>query len=356
MDVSLMRASRPARRSFREALDSSGMIIQQQMTEPDQLQDFASATAAGLSSTPRSLQCRFLYDARGSQLFEEITRQPEYYLTRTEAGILAANANLIRKICGPTTLVELGSGNSMKTDYLLRAWLAQSQQGVTYIPVDVSKSALIEAARNIASTHPPVRVTGINSDYSGAFPLFREVSPVTVLFLGSTIGNLPDIEMNGFLNSLSQALCEDDFFLLGIDLIKDRPIIEAAYNDAGGVTEEFTRNIFRRMNRELHSAIDPSAVEHVAVYNETREQVEISARFNCRQIIRVAPLGKWFIIGEGEAINTEISRKFRLDEFVSHVEDFGFATEEIFTDERKWFALLLLRRTRLDSRTPRVAS
>ncbi|GAB7026828.1 L-histidine N(alpha)-methyltransferase [Geotalea toluenoxydans] len=333
----------PVRKSFRKALNRSGLIIRQHSTEADQLIDFASATAAGLSSMPRRLQCRFLYDARGSELFDLITRQPEYYLTRTEAEILATKARLIRKICGATTLAELGSGNSTKTDYLLRAWLAQAQS-VRYVPVDVSEAALREASRNITVSHPATQVLGINSDYRSAFPLLREISPVTVLFLGSSIGNFAGDEMSLFLRDLALSLCLDDFFLLGIDLVKERHTIEAAYNDAAGITQEFTRNLFIRMNRELGSSIDPSAVQHVAVYNEAKEQVDICARFSQRQAIHIAPLGQHVIIDEGEAINTEISRKFRLGTFLPFLEGYGFTAEEIFTDERSWFALLLLRR------------
>jgi L-histidine N-alpha-methyltransferase len=343
MHVPFPSSHGPVRKSFREALRRSGMIVRQYTTEAEQLMDFAASTAAGLSSRPRTIQCRFLYDARGSQLFDLITRQPEYYLTRTEAQILAEKAPLIRKICGPTTLVELGSGSSEKTDHLLEAWLAHGTS-VRYIPVDVSESALREASRAIIAKYPAAQVLGISSDYRGAFPLFREAAPLTLVFLGSSIGNFAPGEMALFLHELSLSLSRNDFFLLGIDLVKDSRTIEAAYNDKAGVTEAFTRNVFVRMNRELGSAADPAAITHVATYNGAKEQVEICARFQRKQAIHIAPLGRSFPIDEGEVINTEISRKFRLEQFVPFMEDFGFTTEEVFTDGRRWFALLLLRR------------
>ncbi|WP_243372539.1 L-histidine N(alpha)-methyltransferase [Geotalea sp. SG265] len=343
MQTTLLSTGGPVRKSFRQALNRSGMIVRQYTSEAEQLMDFAASTAAGLGSRPRSIQCRFLYDARGSRLFDLITRQPEYYLTRTEAGILAEKAPLIRKICGPTTLIELGSGSSEKTDHLLDAWLARGSS-VRYIPVDVSESALREASRTIVAKYPAAQVLGISSDYRGAFPLFRDTSPVTLVFLGSSIGNFAPEEMTLFLHELSQSLCRGDFFLLGIDLVKDRKIIEAAYNDEAGVTEAFTRNVFVRMNRELGSSADPAAIEHVAVYNEARERMEICARFCRRQVIRIAPLGQDFVIDDGEEIHTEISRKFRIEQFIPFLEGFGFTTEEVFTDARSWFALLLLRR------------
>jgi L-histidine N-alpha-methyltransferase len=340
----ILTATTETRKNFRKALHSSGTIIKQEMSDGEGLPDFATSIMRGLSANPRSLESRFLYDARGSRLFDEITRQPEYYLTRTEAGILARQSHLIRKICGPTTLVELGSGSSEKTFHLLRAWLGQGLSA-QYIPVDVSESALADASQRIAASHPNARVIGINADYSSAFPLFREVSPVTVLFLGSTIGNFADRDMVEFLTMLARALSRGDFFLLGIDLVKDRKVIEAAYNDAAGITAEFTRNLFVRMNRELGSGIDTSAVEHVAVYNDGKTQVEISARFTRRQAICIPQADRSFVIDAGEEIRTEISRKFHLDFFLGYAELFGFSVEEVFTDDREWFALLLLRRT-----------
>lgn len=329
-------------RSFRDAFAESAPVILQGRPGPDQLLDFARHTAAGLTAHPPRLDCRFLYDSYGSALFEEITRQPEYYLTRAETSILAANSSRIRELTGAVTLVELGSGNSEKTDYLLRAWLERSAK-VCYIPVDVSESALAGACKTISAAHPRVKVIAMNYEYQEALPLIKQVSPALVLLLGSTIGNLEPEEMSLFLKSVTASMGADDFFLVGVDLVKERSELEAAYNDAAGVTASFTRNLFARMNRELGCLIDVDAIEHVARYDAISEQIEIFARFTSQQTFFLAPLGRHFTIRQGEMVRTEISRKFRLRRLIPYLEQFGFLTVEIFSDEQGRFALLLLR-------------
>lgn len=331
-------------RDFRTTLGRTGGAIVWGKSEDQSLLDFSQATVAGLAKSPRRLECRFLYDARGSALFERITRQPEYYLTRTEAAILRSHAHEIRNAAGPTSLVELGSGNSVKTGFLLRAWLAR-EPSVRYIPIDVSINALRGACRTISGSLPAVQVIAVHADYHEALLLFRQASPVMVVFIGSSIGNLGPQEMDAFFSKLSLALSTKDHFLLGIDLVKEPNLIEAAYNDRAGVTARFTRNLFARMNRELGSGIDLSVVEHVANYDPGLEQVEIFARFARKQIIRVDPLERSFAIDEGEMIRVEICRKFRLEAFIRYLGTFRFLAEGVFTDERDWFALLLLRRS-----------
>jgi L-histidine N-alpha-methyltransferase len=331
-------------RSFREACFGAGSTILRGMTGPDPVQEFARAAAQGLGSQPRTLESRFLYDSQGSALFELITKQPEYYLTRTETAILAGNSSRIREMTGPVMLVELGSGSSHKIDHLLRAWLERSPS-VCYVPVDVSESALVGASRKITSKYRTVKVIGVNCDFQQALPLVSQLSPVMVMLLGSTIGNFAPARMSGFLQAMACSLASGDFLLLGLDLVKPRPVLEAAYNDAAGVSAEFTRNVFARMNRELGCAIDLKAIEHLARYDEAKEQIEIFARFTRRQTLSLAPLGMELTIGPGELVQTEISRKFRLELFVPYLERFGFVAEELFVDERQWFALVLLRRT-----------
>ena len=330
-------------RDFQKALGRTEGAIVRGKAGDESPSDFAEATVAGLAMSPRCLESRLLYDARGSALFEEITRQPEYYLTRTEAALLGSHAHDIRDITGPTSIVELGSGNSAKTGFLLGAWHAKGHS-VRYVPIDVSIGALRGACRAISVSLPAVQVIAIHADYREALPLFRQASPVMVAFIGSSIGNLGPQEMDDFFTTISSALTTKDYFLLGIDLVKEPTLIEKAYNDAAGITARFTRNLFARMNRELGSGIDLSVVEHVANYNPGLEQVEIFARFTRKQTIRVKPMERSFIINEGEMIRTEISRKFRLEEFIGYASTFGFSAVGVFTDERNWFALLLLRR------------
>lgn len=349
MDFHSHSESAPLRRKFRKASLGSGVTILRDLTHSDPILDFARSAAAGLRAPPYRLESRFLYDAQGSALFDLITQQPEYYLTRTESELLAAYAGGIRDKTGPVPLAELGSGSSVKTHHLLQAWLEASggrSRGarVQYLPVDVSDSALSFACHSIAASHPGVRVIGLNTEYQRAFPIFRELSPVLVLFLGSSIGNFTPEETTPFIEGLAASLSTGDFFLLGIDLVKDPSLLEAAYNDAAGITASFTRNIFARMNRELGSDIDLSAIEHHARYNERTEQIEIYARFSRRQSFLLAPVRREITIEAGQTVRTEVSRKFRLDTILTDLEEAGFRTVEVYSDEREWFALLLMQR------------
>ena len=330
-------------RNFRHAFQSGTSAILHGHAPPDQVQDFAKSVALGLDQRPRRLECRFLYDVEGSTLFERITQQPEYYLTRSETCILASCSTRIRDLTGPVSIIELGSGYSRKTEYLLRA-LLDGEGGGCYVPVDVSESALSAACSAIAEAHPGIRVIGMNCEYQEAFPVIAQLSPALVLLLGSTIGNLDHEEMSSFLMSLGSSMRYGDFFLLGLDLVKEPGQLEAAYNDAAGVTRSFTRNLFARMNRELGSNIDLEAVQHVARYNPQKEQIETYARFTKEQTVFLAPLARRFTLREGEMVRIEISRKFRLERFIPYLDQFGFCVEETFTDDQKWFALLLLRR------------
>jgi L-histidine N-alpha-methyltransferase len=312
-------------------------------TDEAAVHEFARAVVRRLSDTPRWLPCYYLYDARGSELFERITAQPEYYLTRTENAILADSAQAIREITGPVTLIELGSGSSVKTDHLLAAYTTGGES-LRYVPVDVSESALRAATAAIAARHPDVDPTGIVGRYEVAFPQFREHSPCMVLFLGSTVGNLNRDESLVFWADLSENLMPGDFVLLGADLVKDEALLNAAYNDQAGVTAQFTKNIFRRINRDLGANVDLEQIEHVARYNPEWQRIEISVRFLTDQAVYVEPLGQTVSIAAGDEVMTEISRKFVLDDFVRYLAAFGLRLRRAFTDERNWFAVLLLER------------
>jgi L-histidine N-alpha-methyltransferase len=328
---------------FLDALEQKphSVLLTADSNRTDPVMDFVSSVAAGLDRRPRKLDCRFLYDEKGSRLYEQITLQPEYYLTRTEASILKRHSKEITRLTGPLTLVEFGSGYSVKTGYLLSAYTALSPS-LRYVPIDVSESALLGAIRNINQRHPEVQVIGIHGTYQEAFPVFDVTSPIMVIFLGSTIGNMTREEAMIFFNRIAGHLESGDYFLLGVDLLKDREILEAAYNDAAAISDEFTRNLFVRMNRELGSAIDISAIEHVARFNSEREQIEIHARFKRAQTIDLPMLQRSFRIEAGEEILTEISRKFSIEALLPSLEMHGFRARRVFTDERQWFALLLL--------------
>ena len=307
------------------------------------VRDFAEAVALGLADTPRWVPARFLYDAAGSALFEQICDLPEYYLTRTEAGILASAATEISRITGPVTLIELGSGSSRKTDHLLRAY-ARGNGSLRYVPVDVSASVLEVASECIGDRFPSVNVAQVNGEYESALPLLAQYAPSLLLFLGSTLGNLNQSESVVFWRRVADAMPAGNHLLLGIDLVKVPALLHAAYNDAAGVTARFTRNLFARMNRELGAGLDLDRIEHVARWNDEWQRIEIFGLFRSAQRLRIRPLGVEVAIPEGEQVMTEVSRKFVVPRLTAYLACFGFDLVRAFTDERRWFAVLLLRK------------
>lgn len=311
--------------------------------ERDGLMDFARSVVRGLSDTPRRLESRHIYDACGSELFEHICEQPEYYLTRTEAHLLEAAAPDIASQTGEVSLIELGSGSSAKTQLILKAY-ADRFGGVHYTPVDVSKDILEIAEREIRAKHPAVAIEPLHGTYDEAFPLARSLDPAMLLFLGSTVGNLDAVESAHFWENVSAHLSPGSFCLLGVDITENSDLLHAAYNDAAGYSERFTRNIFERMNRELDATIDTDAIEHVARYNHAWRRIEIFARFTESQKIDVKMLGRSFEIKAGEQILTEISRKFRAEDISLYLHTFGLKTRKVYTDDDRHVALLLLER------------
>jgi len=319
------------------------MMVVSTMTSPDTVLDFAHAVALGLSDRPRWLPSRFLYDERGSELFEQICELPEYYLTRAEAAILRRVAPVLRRKTGPVTLVELGSGSSVKTDLLLAAY-AEEGASVRYVPVDVSASILRTAAERIEETFPSVNVSGLHGEFEQALPLLEDYGPVMLLFLGSSIGNFNQAESLAFWRRVAAALPRGGWVLLGVDLAKPAAVLEAAYNDAAGVTAAFTRNLFARMNRELGAGLDLAAIGHEARWNPEWQRIEIGARFHRRQTLHVEPLGRRFTIEPGELVMTEISRKYSLPNLTEYLRCFGLATAHTATDDQRRFAVLLLQK------------
>lgn len=313
--------------------------------EADAVGEFARAVALGLADRPRWLPARYLYDAAGSRLFERICDTAEYYLTRLETELLDGAAAMISRLTGDRTLVELGAGSGRKTELLLAAY-TRTYGAARYVPVDVSGDALLEMAAQLADKHPAVSIRGLHGSYEAAFPTLERLSPAMLLFLGSTIGNLNQTETAMFWRQVRQALPPGDFVLLGIDLLKDTRVINAAYNDATGWSAAFTRNIFARMNRELGSEIDLDAIEHQASYRPLWRRVEIFARMRRRQRIYLAPLDETITLERGERVMTELSRKFDLGELPVYLRRFDLETVRIFSDPAHWYGLLLLQRTR----------
>jgi iron(II)-dependent oxidoreductase len=303
---------------------------------------FALSVASGLDDQPRWLDSRYLYDDAGSELFEQITRQPEYYQTRTEDRLLARHARTIREVVGDVTLVELGAGSASKTRRLLDAWTERGPS--RYVPVDVSAAPLHDACGQLCRRYAGLSVEAIASCYERALPVLQQASPMLLAFLGSSLGNLGRYEQDDFLALVAEHLAPDDFFLVGLDFAKDAATLEAAYDDAAGVTAAFTRNLFVRMNRELQAEIPVEAVRHVALYNRTLERIEIYAELLREASIALPALGRRFHLGRGERIRTELSYKYRPHAATAAVERHGFRLAWAGADDQAGFGLFLFRK------------
>jgi L-histidine N-alpha-methyltransferase len=265
---------------------------------------------AGLTATPKKLSPRWFYDERGSELFDEITRLPEYYPTRTERAILAAHAGEIAAASGAEVLVELGSGTSEKTRLLLDALRAAGTLR-RFVPFDVDPSVLRLAGAALTEEYPGLEVAGVVGDFTQHLGELPRSGRRMVAFLGSTIGNLEPAPRAAFLAELAATLQPGDSLLLGTDLVKDPARLLRAYDDAAGVTAAFDRNLLAVLNRELKSDFDLAAFEHVALWDDAHEWVEMRLRARSEQVVTVAALDLEVRFAAGEELHTEVSAKFR---------------------------------------------
>ena len=305
---------------------------------------FASSLRAdalrGLAAPPRALPPKWFYDAQGSELFEQITRLPEYYPTRAEQEILTRRAPRIAALTGARTLVELGAGSSRKTRLLLDA-LTEAGTLERYSPLDVSASALTEAGEALCRDYPALRVTATVTDFETEFALPEDGGPRLIAFLGGTIGNLDTAQRNVFFGALREAVADGDAFLLGADLVKDPEVLVRAYDDSQGVTAAFNKNVLHVLNRELDADFDADAFEHRAVWNAREERIEMWLRAATAQTVKIRALDLTAEFDAGEEMRTEISVKFRREGLVAELAAAGFEVREWWTDEAGRFALLL---------------
>jgi dimethylhistidine N-methyltransferase len=311
---------------------------------------FARDVSDGLRTSPKQLFPKYFYDELGSELFDAICLLPEYYLTRAENEILARHAaEIIAAVAAtgadaaaPLSLLELGSGSATKTRRIIEALLAR-QRSLLYLPVDISASALEASAHALLQTYPGLRIDAYASDYDAALAHFgREHATrnerLLVLFLGSNVGNFDRGAAEAFLCSLRGVLREGDALLLGADLKKDRATLEAAYDDALGVTAAFNLNQLVRLNREFDADFDPRAFRHVAVYHETAGRVEIYIESGRAQVVRLPKLDLEISFAEGERIHTENSYKYDPEELDALAARTGFACTRRWTDARGRFS------------------
>ncbi|MET9960770.1 L-histidine N(alpha)-methyltransferase [Streptomyces sp. NPDC006326] len=291
----------------------------------------------GLTHSPKVLPPKWFYDARGSELFEEITRLPEYYPTRAEREILLARAQEIAAVSGARTLVELGSGSSEKTRHLIEAMPALD----TYIPVDVSESALSGAAQTLLAEHPGLRVHALLADFTKPLHLPPSPGPRLVVFLGGTVGNLLPPERAVFLASVRAMLSPGDALLMGTDLVKDEDVLVAAYDDAQGVTAEFNKNVLSVIDRELGADFHVEDFSHVAVWNREQEWIEMRLRARSELVVKVRALDLLVPFAAGEEILTEVSAKFRQEGVRRELSAAGLELTHWWTDAAGRFAVSL---------------
>jgi dimethylhistidine N-methyltransferase len=308
-----------------------------------ELSGFAEELARGLLRRPKAIPCRFLYDEVGSQLFEEICEVPEYYLTRTERRILAERADeLAGRFAGPISLAELGSGSAAKTRLLIEAFL-RAHGHLRYVPVDISRSVLEESALALLERYSGLEITAIASEYAEGLRHVRKHTerPKLVAWLGSSIGNLGRSEAAQFLRGVRAALAPADRLLVGIDLRKQRALLEAAYDDAAGVTARFTLNLLARANRELGAGFELDAFRHHAVYHEAEGRVEISLVSQRRQRVALGALGFEVAFEAGEGLHVEDCFKYAPAEIAALARSAALAVEGQWLDAEGRFSVNL---------------
>jgi L-histidine Nalpha-methyltransferase len=297
---------------------------------------FREDVEAGLNQQQKAIPPKYFYDRRGSLLFEQICQQPEYYLTRTETAVLREHAADILDQVGECSIVELGSGSSVKTRLLLDE-CKRRRDYIHYVPIDISESMLRVTAEDLSVAYPHIRIDALVTDYVNGLAALPSSQSRLVLFLGSNLGNFTVHEQAQLFGHLASSLQAKDHLLLGLDLRKPVEVLESAYNDAAGVTAAFNLNLLQRINRELRAGFDLSAFLHLAFYNQLFHQIEMHLQSSLEQEVTIADLDLRARFQAGETIHTEISRKFDPAEIIGQLALYGFQPSAMWTDARKWF-------------------
>jgi dimethylhistidine N-methyltransferase len=331
-------------RIVRESAGATSVTLYDFEPTPDRICD---DVARGLTSSPKKLQPKYFYDEAGARLFERITELEVYYPTRTELSILHRFGAEIADRIGPRVrLVEFGSGSGEKTWILLN----HLHDPAAYIPVDISRSQLVEFALSVAEAFPDLDVVPVCADYTHEFTLpsyDHKTDRCVAFFPGSTIGNFEAAEAGEFLRGVRRLVGPAGGLLLGVDLLKDREIIERAYNDPEGITAAFNLNLLVRINAECGADFDVAAFRHAAVFDERRQRIEMRLISEREQVVHLCPEPAEpdrtaVHFGSGEIVTTEYSHKYDLIEFAAFVERTGWSVSQIWTDPREWFAVVLL--------------
>jgi dimethylhistidine N-methyltransferase len=312
--------------------------------EEDGLAALAQDVKAGLTANPKYLLCRYFYDPEGSRLFDAICDLPEYYLTRTERAILQERAAEIAGLFNaPITLMELGSGSATKTRLLIEALLRQHGR-LRYVPVDISQSVLIESSEALLGDYPGLEVVAIAAEYDEGLRQLKKGGdgPKLILWLGSNIGNFERAEAADFLARLRETMTPADRLLVGIDLRKDRVVLEKAYDDPQGVTAQFNLNLLARINRELGADFDLEAFRHKAVYDDEVGRIQMYLVSTRNQSVNIGQLGLVLSFEANEAIHTENSYKYSLEEIEALASAAGFEVEQQWLDSERRFSVNFL--------------
>ena len=302
----------------------------------------AQEVIRSLSQIPKTLNPKYFYDQLGSQLFEQICSLPEYYPTRTEASILEEYAPEIASITGTCQLVELGSGSSSKTRFLLSAY-QEGKYACEYVPIDVSKSAIAISVGQLHQDYPDLSIKALVGSYERAIAYLKFI-PIPrrmIFFLGSSLGNFNPSECDRFFDNITSILSKGDYFLLGVDLEKSPTILEAAYNDSQGITAAFNLNMLNHLNKRFGGNFDVNFFAHEAIYNTTAKQIEMYLTSQKEQVVRLENIGLTIDLKDQESILTEISRKFNLEKIQVELQSKGLKTLKTYTDNNNWFALIL---------------
>lgn len=305
-------------------------------------QAFIDDVHQGLGHRPLQLPPRWLYDERGSELFDQITRLDEYYPTEAERSILEREADTIAAISGADTIVELGSGTSDKTHTLIQAF-RRTRQLQRFVPFDVSEAMLRNSAASLAQDYPGLELHGIVGDFSLHLSHLPTDGTPLVAFLGSTIGNFYREERQVFLSMLAEHLPAGGWLLLGVDLMKSVDRLVAAYDDAQGITAEFTLNLLEVLNRRLGANFDVDGFDHVALWDPSQERMDLRLRANTDHHIEIPGADLTLDLRSGEEIRAEVSTKFRVPTIAAEVADAGFTIRQVWTDEPGDVAVLLAR-------------
>lgn len=311
------------------------------LSRQDALQTLKQDVQEGLLCAPRSLPPKYFYDEAGSRLFDAVCKTQHYYLTRTESALLERHADEIIAAVRPQACVELGAGTSVKTEILLSRLVAGSRP-FTYVPIDVCEEVLIESAARLLHRYPRLQIEALAGEYLGALQaLPRLDGPVLFVFIGSSIGNFIEAEAMELLTAISETMNPGDAFLLGLDRVKDRQILEQAYDDAEGITARFNLNVLQVLNTRLGGDFRLENFSHRAVYQEAREQIEMYLVARHAQQVTLAGIDETLHIQAGEAILTEISRKYTRDSIHRLLDGSALAEHMHFAPADDYFSLVL---------------